>query len=375
MKFSPKKALSLALSEAHKGIGYVEPNPPVGCVILSADFRLLSSAYHEKYGEDHAEVKALKKIKDKKKLNGAHIFVTLQPCHHKGKTPPCSKALAKHPISSLTYGAKDPFTKKGGLNFLRKKGVKIIQSPYFKKEMENLIRPFKFSVLNKRPFVSLKIACSVDGVVAGEKTRKKPLWITSLPARRHGHFLRAMHSAVLIGQNTLLADNPRLDIRVKPYKGKQNKVVILDPSGKSLSFLPRSRVLKAHSAQNIIICCSDKISKKAKSDYSALGVKIRLFKTFENRQSGFRKNFALASLLKNLYQKEGIKSLLVEGGAFCWSRFFKEHAAQRLYLYMSPDILGKGLYWSKYLSDLAPKKLQFVKLKALGRDFLWEGDF
>ncbi len=201
------------------------------------------------------------------------------------------------------------------------------------------------------------------------------MWITGLPSRRHGHFLRAMHSAVLIGVNTLLSDNPRLDIRVKPYKGKKNKVVILDPNGKSLSFLPKSRLLKAHSADCIIICCSDKISKKIKSGFSALRVKIKLFKTFEKTPPRSRKNFALRSVLKNLYQEEGIQSILVEGGAFCWSRFFKEKAAQRLYLYIAPKILGRGLCWSKHFSDLAPKNLHFVKLKALGRDLLLEGIF
>ncbi|MYE07195.1 MAG: riboflavin biosynthesis protein RibD, partial [Oligoflexia bacterium] len=144
MVFSPRQAMELALQEAQKGIGWVEPNPPVGCVILDSDYRFLSSGYHEKYGMAHAEVNALKKIRDKKKLKGAHVFVTLEPCHHTGKTPPCSLELVKYPIQSLTYGVEEPFTRKKGLSFLKEKKIKIIHNTDFKKENENLKAPFKF---------------------------------------------------------------------------------------------------------------------------------------------------------------------------------------------------------------------------------------
>lgn len=355
-----------ALQEAKKGLGWVEPNPPVGCVILGSDYKLLASGYHEKYGGDHAEVCTLKKIKNKALLKGAHVFVTLEPCHHQGKTPPCSWELAKHPIQSLTYGMEDPFTEKRGLDYLQEKGVNITRSSDYQKEMEDLVAPFKFTVLNKTPFVSLKIASSLDGIIALENGESK--WITSEKSREHAHFLRAQHSAVLIGVNTFLTDNPRLDIRVNPFKSKKNKVVILDPQGRSFSSLSESNLLKAHSPDQIIMCCFDQVKIKNNS----AGVKIK-----KNPTEG-KKYFPLSSLLKILYQEEKIHSVLVEGGAFCWSQFLKQRAAQKLYLYMAPRIIGEGRRWSKdfTIQNLSQSKvLDSGKFQSIGDDFLLEGFF
>ena len=374
--------MQLALEEAQKGLGWVEPNPPVGCVVLDSDYQFLSSGYHEKYGGDHAEVNALKKIKDKKLLKDAHIFVTLEPCHHKGKTPPCSLELVRYPIQSLTYGAEEPFTERKGLDFLREKEIKIVHNKDFEKEIENLIAPFKFSFLNKKSFVSLKVASSLDGVVALEKGKSQ--WITGEPARNHGHFLRATHSAILIGVGTFLTDNPGLDIRVDPFKQKKNKVVILDPEGKSFSFLPKSRLLEVHSPESVTVCCLDQV-KRNTWGVNQVSVPLlsssRLEKQEMSEDSRLinKKNiFSLSHLLKVLYQEEKMQSVLVEGGAFCWSEFLKQKTAQKLYLYMAPKIIGKGLRWSKdftlpKLSD--SKSLDSVTFQSIGNDFLIEGSF
>ena len=360
----------------------MEPNPPVGCVILDSDYQFLSSGYHKKYGSDHAEVDALRKIENKNLLKGAHVFVTLEPCHHTGKTPPCSLELVKYPIQSLTYGAEEPFTRKKGLDFLKEKGIEVIRNFDFQKEMENLIAPFKFSFLNKKSFVSLKVASSLDGVVSLENGKSQ--WITGEPARNHGHFLRATHSAILIGVGTLLTDNPQLNIRVDPFKSKKNKVVILDPEGKSFSFLPKSRLLEAHSPKDVTVCCLDKVKR------NTLGVnqisvpllsasRLEKQKVSEDSPLINKKNiFSLPHLLKVLYQEEQIQSVLVEGGAFSWSEFLKQKAAQKLYLYMAPKIIGKGLKWSKNftlpkLSD--SKSLDSVTFQSVGNDFLIKGSF
>ncbi|MDE0118940.1 MAG: bifunctional diaminohydroxyphosphoribosylaminopyrimidine deaminase/5-amino-6-(5-phosphoribosylamino)uracil reductase RibD [Bdellovibrionales bacterium] len=379
MVFSPKQAMKFALQEAKKGIGWVEPNPPVGCVILDSDYHFLSSGYHEKYGMAHAEVNALKKIRDKEKLKGAHVFVTLEPCHHKGKTPPCSKTLAHYSIKSLTYGVEDPFTKTGGLDYLRQKGVTIIRSPDLQKELENLVAPFKFSFSNQKSFVSLKVASSLDGVVALENGKSQ--WITGEKAREHSHFLRASHSATLIGVNTFLKDNPRLNIRIDPFKDKKNKVIILDPEGKSFSLLPKSHLLNTHSPNQVIVCCFDNTKPHwEKNSISNLGVKTLFFKSYLSgtKDTKERKYFSLSALLKHFYQKEKIQSVLVEGGAFCLSQFLKEKVAQKLYLYMSPQIIGMGLRWSRdftiqKLSDSC--LLNSMTVQPIGNDFLIEGVF
>ena len=358
--------MCLALQKAKKGLGWVEPNPPVGCVILDSDYRLLSCGYHERYGGDHAEVCALKKIKDKELLKGAHVFVTLEPCHHQGKTPPCSLELVKYPIQSLTYGAEEPFTHKKGLEFLKEKGIKIVPNTDFQEEIENLIAPFKFTFLKKRPFVSLKVASSLDGIIALEDGESK--WITGEKSREHAHFLRAQHAAILIGVNTLLKDNPRLNIRVDPFKKKKNKVIILDPEGKSFSFLPESHLLKVHSPDQIIVCCSDQVKRQS------FPSEIKVVSSLLHQG----KYLPLSLLLADLYQREKIYSILVEGGAFCWSEFLRQQVAQKLYLYLAPRVIGKGIHWSEYLTikDLCLSSvLESMAVQPVGNDLLIEGIF
>ncbi len=435
-KFSPKQAMRLALQSAEKGLGWVEPNPPVGCVILDSNYQFLSAGWHKKYGDDHAEIQALKKITNKKKLNGAQVFITLEPCHHTGKTPSCAKALTQYPIQSVTYGAEDPFTDKKGLKHLQKKGVQIIRSPFFQEEMEKLVATFKFSFLSKKPFVSLKAGTSLDGMIALKDGKSQ--WITNEKAREHAHFLRATHSAVLIGVGTFLKDNPQLNIRLNRFKEKKNKVIILDPKGKSLPALLQSKLLKVHSPDQIIIICSAKIKNhqtKALSD--SIGIRIKFFKTImeserthiadknvvertqthiadknvvertqthiadknnnENEMNNLnytnkeliysnkepihtntKELFPLPDILKNLYQEEKIQSILVEGGAFCHSQFLKKKVAQRLYLYIAPRIIGRGKSWSQDFSikNLSESlNLQSVKALSLGNNFLLEGFF
>ena len=362
--------MELALQEAKKGLGGVEPNPPVGCVILDSKYQLLASGYHEKYGGDHAEVCTLKKIKNKALLKGAYVFVTLEPCHHQGKTPPCSLALVNYPIQSLTYGAEDPFTQKKGLNYLKEKGVNLVQSFDYQKEMNNLIAPFKFTVLNKKPFVSLKVASSLDGVIALENGKSR--WITGEKSREHAHFLRAQHAAILIGVNTLLKDNPRLNIRIDPFKKKKNKVIVLDPEGRSFSFLPESHLLAAHSLEQIIVCCADDIKNTENLDG------LTIFKSHVLEEKNQKRCFDLPALMSDLYEKEKIYSVLVEGGAFCWSQFLKQQVAQKLYLYMAPRIIGEGRRWSEdfMIQNLSQSEvLDSMRIQSIGEDFLLEGFF
>ena len=350
MRFSEEEALALALKEARKGLGYVEPNPPVGCVILDSNYHILSSGYHKKYGSGHAETEALRKIRDKNQLEGAHIFVTMEPCHHTGKTSSCAQMLSELPLSSLTYAVKDPFTNGKGLNFLRKRGIKIVQSKYFRKELEELVWPFTFSFVEKRSFVSLKVATSLDGVIASKNKK----WITSSKSREHSHLLRARHSAILIGVQTLLKDNPRLNIRQAPFKHKKNKIIILDPYGKSLAFLPKSQLLKVHTPSDLIICCSrHKESTSFKKKALSLGVNLKFFKIL-----GKKKCFNLKKLLKNFYKEDKIQSVMVEGGGFTLSQFLQTEISQKFYLYQAPKILGEGVRWGSNTRAVKLKRLQ-----------------
>ncbi len=365
---SPKQAMQLAIRLAKKGLGFVAPNPPVGCVILDRNYRLLSSGYHKTYGGDHAEISALKKIVDTKKLKGAHLFVTLEPCHHYGKTPSCAAELVKYSWGSLTYGGSDPLTLGKGIRFLKKKGIRVLRTTDCKFELEQLIEFFKFSNRYQRPFVSLKVASSLDGVIATPNSQQvKSLWITQKKAREYVHFLRGIHDAVLVGAHTLIQDNPRLNSRNKQFLLKQNKVIILDPKGEVFPFLSRSRLIKTHSASRIIIFCLDQ--KKVKSSYKKLKLQVHWIKNHLVKKYHYSKLekkdatpvFPLDFLLKILYQKENIQSLMVEGGAFCFSQFLQQKMAQKLYLHMAPILLGEGLCWSKYLKIKNLKASPLIK--------------
>ncbi len=365
-KLSPKNAMLLAIEEAKKGLGFVEPNPPVACVILDKNHRFLSSGYHKRYGGDHAEVCALKRVKDKRKLKGAHVFVTLEPCGHQGKTPPCSLALTKYSIRSLVYGVKDPVAKGMGLKHLRKKKIGVSRYLGLQDELSALVEMFHFSFLNKRSFVSLKIASSLDGTIALRDGSSR--WITEKKAREHAHTLRASHSAILIGCNTLMQDDPRLNIRLNQFKGKKNKIIILDPQGKSLSFLPKSRLLKFHSPEAVFVCCSHERRSHLSSTYAQL----RFFK-LDKRLEHF--SFGLLNLLEEFYQKDHIQSILVEGGGITFSQFLKQKMFQKLYLYLAPAVLGAGIKWSEqfHIKDLQQAlSVGAVRVKHIGPDLLLE---
>ena len=340
--------MQLAIKEAKKGLGYVEPNPPVGCVILDCNYRLLSSGYHAKYGGNHAEIAALNKVRDKKKLKNGHVFITLEPCHHIGKTPSCAKQLSCFNFQSITYGALDPFTKKAGVNFLTRKGIKVIRSVWFQDELTDLVFAFTFSYIHRRCFISLKVAASLDGIISlshkCSNHSKFEQWITSVKARRHARFLRATHSAVLIGADTLIKDDPRLNIRLPYYTQKKNKVIILDINGRSLNFLSRSRLIKIHAPDDIFIFCAPGVRVPKRVEKLA---QIRVFRHFfslERMKSLTVKNsynkekvFCLSTLLKKLYQEENIQSIMVEGGRFLHISVFKSAgSAKNIFIYCSP---------------------------------------
>ena len=310
-KLSPKEALKLAIRMAQKGIGRVEPNPPVGCVILDKNYKFLSGGYHTQYGNPHAEAEALKQVPNKKLLKGAHVFVTLEPCHHQGKTPPCAKTLSDLPISSLTYGARDPFTKGKGILLLKRKGIKIIPSPHLTRECNHLVQKFSFSIQNQKTFISLKLGATLDGKISTLKGKSK--WISGNKSLKHSQTLRASHTGVLIGVYTFLKDNPRLNIRHPSFKNKFNKVVILDPGGKSLPKLQNSLLLQSHNPKDVIVIYDlNKIKKPPSYPFLLKGLKT-------STKTG---QFNLNTLVKSLYKHNKIDSLLVEGGGrLCFTIF------------------------------------------------------
>lgn len=353
--------MGLAIAEARKGAGFVAPNPLVGAVILDSQYRFLASGYHARCGEAHAEIEALAKVK-KTDLNGAHFFITLEPCAHVGRTPSCAKTLSHLPLASVTYGVEDPhpLVSGRGAEIIREAGIQAIHKKEFEADCRELAEVFFVNQLNKRPFVALKVATSLDGFMALKSGESQ--WITGQEARTYGHYLRAIYDATLVGAGTFIADNPSLNIRHPNYEGKSNKVIIIDKRGNLLSQLPGTNVDKCHKAKDIILVTCGFKELKNESPYSILC----LDKNIDEN---------IPEVLTQLFDL-GVTSLLIEGGAKTYSLFLNQGLVDRVYIFMAPSIIGavNGMSWTHQfktskLSEML--RLENPSLTPLGSDYLY----
>ena len=364
---SDKQAMYLAIKEAKKGQGFVLPNPPVGCVILSKNRTLLSSGFYSHYGSLHAEISALNKIADKNLLEGAHLFVTLEPCSHFGQNPPCVDSLIKYPLTSVTYGIEDPNPKvKGqGLQKLKKRGFIVRKTEFFQNTIHRLYESFSLNMQENRTFFALKVACSLDGMLC--LSHGDSQWITGKKSRHFISELRSEFDGVLIGIGTFLTDNPRLNIRKKGFENYSNKVCILDPSGHSLKLISKSNIACVRPLEKIFVITRKSIKKQAYP-----------FRVLTANWNSNLAQFDLKDLSKQLYQEAGLHSLLIEGGARVFSSFLQQNQAQRLYQFINPCFIGgaKGRAWTEDLSikNLMNKKsLKTKEIVPFSEDILITG--
>ncbi len=340
-KLTVDQAMAFAIELAEKGLGYVEPNPAVGCVILDSDDKLIGFGFHEKFGGPHAEINALKSVVEKETIKGAKVIVTLEPCGHTGKTPPCKNALIDAGVGTVIYGVSDPNPLFDNSGFDEMRGNSIVIEKYnppidVEGKLSSLVEKFVYSMENKKSFVSIKMGSSLDGQIALQNKESK--WITGDKSRQHSHYLRATHEATLIGVGTLLDDNPSLNIRLDQFTNKKNKVIILDPNFRSKSFIKTSKLLKSIGSENIYI-----------ASVSGDEVKSSTFNHIEIEftESGKINLIALVDTLK----KMNINSILVEGGAETISEFLNQKVFNKIYTFLSPSIIGSGfgVSWTKGL--------------------------
>jgi diaminohydroxyphosphoribosylaminopyrimidine deaminase/5-amino-6-(5-phosphoribosylamino)uracil reductase len=373
--FSDDEAMAIAISEAYKGAGRVSPNPLVGCVILDSKGVLLSKGYHEFYGGPHAEVNALKNLTEKN-LKGAHVFVTLEPCAHEGKTPSCAKALAKLPIEKLTYGLIDPNPLVAG------KGVAILEAAGIKtqlfnssvaalnEELELVCEAFLWNFKMKKPFVTLKVATSLDGQIGLKNGESQ--WITGAESREYVHLLRSTHDAVLVGAGTVKIDNPSLNVR-HPLIQKENKVIILDTNAEVISDFENLNLSKVHKSENIFWCVSGGSFKKAKEYCSKMTKYPQLISVDLKSEDEMN----LDDLLEKLFEKE-VRSILVEGGALTASSFLRDSKVNRICVFQAPIIIGSGggKSWTENLKISSMKSrvhVRNVRTSTFGQDIMWSG--
>ncbi len=344
-----------AHDEALRGWGRVSPNPLVGCTVLNSKHELISTGYHAMYGQAHAEVHALQKL-SRTDLDGAHVVVTLEPCSHYGKTPPCAKLLSELPIESVTYAVLDPnpLVAGKGLDFLKKANKKVVFLESYQRKCFQLAETFLYPMKYQKPFVAMKVSMSEDEAIALAESDER-LILSNETALMHVHYLRAQYDAILVGKNTILKDNPKLNIRHPDFLDKENKVVILDTKGE-LRSQKHLNIFKYHKPENILF-----ISQKSDAE-NVIACPLK--------NSG---QMDLDAVLKILFEK-GIRSLFVEGGAAVYRSFLEQSIPQRFYIYKTPHrLFEKGLHWCGGIASVESLNLTEVSTLQLGDNLLRTG--
>ncbi|MDD4203150.1 MAG: bifunctional diaminohydroxyphosphoribosylaminopyrimidine deaminase/5-amino-6-(5-phosphoribosylamino)uracil reductase RibD [Candidatus Omnitrophica bacterium] len=312
-----------ALSLAKKAKGFTHPNPLVGCVIVKNN-RVIAKGYHEYFGGFHAEVNALLQAKEKAKK--ATMYVTLEPCDHYGKTPPCTEAIIKAGIKQVVVAMKDPnpLNNGKGISRLKKSGIDVLTGVCEKKAVA-LNRPFIKYINKKMPYVTVKIAQSLDGKIATSTGDSK--WITNEKSRLYVQRLRADSDVVLTGINTIIEDDACLLPRIRT---KKNPVrVILDTH---LRIPLKAKIIKTVKLSDVIIFTSSSCDPKKKVILQKKGVKIISAKTKNKR-------IDIKDVLKNLGQL-GFLDILVEAGSEVVGSFLDEKQIDKVMFFISPKIIA-----------------------------------
>lgn len=360
---SDTDALWFAVQLAFRGYGHTEPNPAVGCVILDAQNRLLGLGWHRRAGLAHAEIEALSfcageaelartsdgsswdlSVFSSEQLRGAKVFVTLEPCAHHGRTPSCAKTLSQLPISELTCILKDPnpLVAGRGLLILSEAGIQT-KCLELDSAADNLalldsaraVSEFFLTNYTKvRPFVSLKVATSLDGMM-GLKSGDSQ-WITGEDARSFARYLRGAHSACLVGKNTILFDNPRLDRRDTEFAASSRKLIVMDSKGEILK-AKTAQIFQTFNPQDLIFVVDSDFSATATENYTVIKISQKISPDEYWKQ--------LLAELKAL----GLGSIWVEGGAQVFSSLLESGFVDRVWQFQAPKLIGAkhGRPWTQ----------------------------
>jgi diaminohydroxyphosphoribosylaminopyrimidine deaminase/5-amino-6-(5-phosphoribosylamino)uracil reductase len=313
-----------ALEAAARGRGRVSPNPLVGAAVVRGG-RLVALGHHARYGAPHAEVAAIRRAG--RRARGAALYVTLEPCAHQGKTPPCVRAILAAGIARVVAAIRDPnpLVNGRGLRALRRAGVKVSVGT-LAPEARRLNEAYLTSITLGRPLVTLKSGMTLDGKIAASSGASR--WITSPGARRAARALRSEHDAVLVGIGTALADGPRLTPRGSRGAGRRPLRVVLDSEARLPAGAPIFRA--ARGGPVIVYAAGGPASRIARLEKA--GARVVLVR----RGPG---GVALPEVLADLARR-GVRTLLVEGGSeVAWS-FLREGAADRIALFVAPRLLG-----------------------------------
>lgn len=311
-----------AIDLARKGTGYTNPNPLVGAVIVKNGV-IIGEGYHEKYGELHAERNAFASLNTN--ADGATLYVTLEPCCHHGKTPPCTDAIIEHGISKVFIGSRDPnpLVAGKGASILRAHGVEVIED--FMKDECDLLNPVFFHyITTKLPYVVAKFAMTADGKIATKSGDSK--WITGEYARQKVQHMRHQYMAIMVGIGTVLADNPMLNVRIDRLKSPIR--IICDSK---LSIPLNCQIVQTAKQYKTIIAHASNDTTKINA-LTNLGLELLYIPDANGTVD-------LPALLKHLGQ-QGIDSIMVEGGGTLLDSLRACNAIQQVEVFIAPKLFG-----------------------------------
>ncbi|HCY40310.1 MAG TPA: bifunctional diaminohydroxyphosphoribosylaminopyrimidine deaminase/5-amino-6-(5-phosphoribosylamino)uracil reductase RibD [Prolixibacteraceae bacterium] len=342
---TPEIFMQRCLDLALLGMGNVAPNPMVGCVIVHEGI-IIGEGYHEKYGEAHAEVNAIRSVKNPELLPKSTLYVSLEPCAHFGKTPPCSDLIIENQIPHVIIGTIDPFAEVAGkgIEKMRKAGIEV-EMGLLEKKCRTLNRRFFIFHEKKRPYIILKWAQTLDGFIDTDRSETvHPTWITNALAKRLVHKQRSEESAILIGTNTAQYDNPALTVR--EWSGTQPIRMVIDRVGR---LDPGLQIFDRKSSTWVFTSAEMTGSENLKY--------IRL---------DFNQNI-LPQLMDELYRRN-ILSVIVEGGSKLLNSFIDINLWDEAFVYTGNQFFGKGVA-APHISGktLAYRKLDDCKLHVLKR--------
>ncbi len=351
-----------ALELAKKAEGCTSPNPMVGCVITDAEGNIVGEGWHHKAGTPHAEVNAIADM-NAKQAQGHTAFVTLEPCSHWGRTGPCCEALIKAGIKRVVAAMEDPNPKVAGNGFrrLQEAGVEVIVG-VCENEARRLNEHFLLWVTQKRPFVSLKFAETLDGKLA--TASRDSHFITGQEAHVYSHYLRKTHDAILVGIGTVLDDDPELTTRL--VEGKNPIRIVLD----SRARIPLTAKVLQGEAKTLLVTGPEADAEKCNTLRRLNNVEVLTLPCEDGKIS-------IPALLQTLYEHE-ITSVLVEGGSEVLGSFLDAGMADRVYAFIAPKLVGgknalpsiggRGIgVMSRCASVMEPE------LMTLGKDWLITG--
>ena len=356
--------MELAISLAKLALGQVRPNPAVGSVIVKDD-KIIGQGYTQPPGSSHAEIMALKEAGDQ--VKGSAMYVTLEPCCHYGRTPPCTRAIIAAGINEVHMAMLDPNPKVSGKGSreLEKAGIKVFQGEHAADAME-VIESYVKYITSGTPFITAKYAMSLDGKIATKSGDSK--WISGDESRRYVHFLRYISDAIMVGVNTIMIDDPQLTARCGFRGGmtkKQPLRVVVDATGKT----PMTARIFSEPG-SVLLAVGEKVSPTQKRAYTKAGAEVLVL-------SSKRGLINLEELLQSLGKRQ-ITSVLIEGGSTLLGSLCDQKLVDKMTVFIAPIIIGgekartaiggKGI--DKVVNSL---KLERIKTNQFDNDLMITG--